>query len=523
MAQLTWTDYQQEKTLSAGFLARDGLGRQVVLKRLDSFVDPLVPEWLTEAWHPGIPRCLGQTCDETGTQYAVFTFLPGRTAGAILAEEAGGLPWQRVLPWLVQWARALVYLHQQNERALAHLDIKPDNLVVDGQDRAGLIDFGAARVINPGGEDQAKTHQALTRQYAAPEQPTSRTSPGSDLYALALTALVLLTGDPPERCRCLAAGKLDADMPDDLKNLLSRCLHADPARRLEQAGELARALERVGRKDQADQPAEAMRDEKPPEEARLAAPLLCVWDGPACGCELAAFLARSRDVLVIDANLLNPRADLLLGVPGHVYRVRTQDQTCGLAAALKAQQQGRLTPQALRSLTQETAVSRLRLLSGTVKLEDYEYVHLDSLHQVLKMAQLVTDLVMVLVNRTIFDAYTCLALMTADQIVLPLNADLGTFREVNRMVDFLISRHHLPIDRLHYVAFPYDPQRDLSGSTMAELCENHLSARISVCAKRTASRRTRPYAAALCEKNKTEYSRLADRLGLSRTPEKEGA
>lgn len=521
-----WNGYRQEKTLSAGFLARDGDGRPVVLKRLDSFVDPRVPEWLAEAWHPGVPRCLGQTCDDTGTWYAVFSFLPGRTAQEILAGEPGGLPWQQVLPWLLQWARALVYLHQQNEQPLAHLDIKPDNLVIDERNRAGLIDFGAARFLQSDEERPpvayaADTPQALTPQYAAPEQAGRGCGAGSDLYALGLTALVLLTGRSPERCRSLPVSQAAAHVPDALQSLLSRCLHADPGQRLDQADELAFALERIGRQSPEHTGETAVtREEAQPEPVRLAAPLLCVWDGPACGCELAACLAGSCDVLVIDANLLNPRADLLLGVPGHLYRNRPPGQSCGLEAALQAQQQGRLTPQLLRTLAQDTAISRVRLLAGTVKLEDYEYVHLDSLHQVIQTAQLLADLVLVLVNRTIFDAFTCLALLTADRIVVPLKAELGTFREVNRMVDFLISRHHLPLDRLHYVAFPSDRQHDLSGSTMAELCDNRLAGRISASVKRAAGRRTRPYAAALSDKNKAEYGRLVEQLDLPRLPRK---
>ncbi len=143
----------------------------------------------------------------------------------------------------------LQYLHGL---AVIHRDISPDNLILRAMDRQPvLIDFGGVKQLAASVALQyAPQSQPVTRVgkvgYAPDEQlQQGQVSPHSDLYALAMTALVLLTGRE--------ANSLDvSDRPPDPQTLgistdfdriLQRMLAARPGDRYQSADQVIRALE----------------------------------------------------------------------------------------------------------------------------------------------------------------------------------------------------------------------------------------------------------------------------------------
>lgn len=102
---------------------------------------------------------------------------------------------------LAQIAGALDYAHRLG---IVHCDVKPSNILVSrdfARSGAVLVDFGVAHTVT---EDAGRrpTHVDASLQYCAPELLTARApSAATDEYALACTALQLLTGAPPFRGR----------------------------------------------------------------------------------------------------------------------------------------------------------------------------------------------------------------------------------------------------------------------------------------------------------------------------------
>jgi serine/threonine protein kinase len=88
----------------------------------------------------------------------------------------------------------LVYLHELSPPVL-HQDIKPSNLILDGNNRLYLVDFGS--VQEPAKAEGVSFTVVGTGGYAPPEQLWGKAVASSDLYALGATLIYLLTGVAP--------------------------------------------------------------------------------------------------------------------------------------------------------------------------------------------------------------------------------------------------------------------------------------------------------------------------------------
>ena len=99
-----------------------------------------------------------------GTYYIAMEYLEGRSLKRIVEEEAPLAP-ERAIDLIIQVLRAARFAHR---RGIIHRDFKPHNVIVDGEDRAKVTDFGIARA---GASDMTQTGSIMgTAQYLSPEQ-----------------------------------------------------------------------------------------------------------------------------------------------------------------------------------------------------------------------------------------------------------------------------------------------------------------------------------------------------------------
>ena len=149
-------------------------------------------EYLNKCVHPNIAKVY-DWFEENNTAYLVMEFIPGKSLHQILQNE-GLLAEERVKRYCISVAAALKVVHSNN---LLHRDIKPDNILIDQQDRPVLIDFGATKDFIAG---QPKTMTViLTPGYAPLEQygKKNKRLPATDFYALCASMYELLTGEIP--------------------------------------------------------------------------------------------------------------------------------------------------------------------------------------------------------------------------------------------------------------------------------------------------------------------------------------
>lgn len=150
--------------------------------------------------HPGIVH-VSDVFEENGTAYFVMDFIKGRSLAEIVHAE-GPMSEARALGYIRQVCAALNYVHSNNR---LHLDIKPQNIMVDGADRAILIDFGASKQYDEESGENTSSLLGLTPGYAPPEQSSQDLQhfyPATDIYALGATLYNILTGStPPDSAR----------------------------------------------------------------------------------------------------------------------------------------------------------------------------------------------------------------------------------------------------------------------------------------------------------------------------------
>ncbi|CAI5955371.1 unnamed protein product [Closterium sp. NIES-64] len=175
------------------------MGCEVAVKRLEGSSWQGPDEYMTEVEvlsrmrHPHIVLLMGHCPD---AMCLVYEYLPGGSLQDHLKPTAGRRPLSVVERVRVasEVASALLFLHH-HDPPIAHRDLKPDNVLLDANRGCKLADVGLARLI---AEDDATTTRVRgTVGYIDPEEVlTFEISVLSDVYALGLIMLQLLTGEP---------------------------------------------------------------------------------------------------------------------------------------------------------------------------------------------------------------------------------------------------------------------------------------------------------------------------------------
>ncbi len=200
--------------------------------------------------HPQVPRLLDYF-EEDGQFYLVQEYINGLTLHQEIKRN-GPMTEAGVKQFLSEILEILLYIH---ERQVIHRDIKPNNLIRRAEDgRLVLIDFGAVKnQVNQTFSNQPEqttltAYSIGTAGFAPPEQIAMRPVFASDIYAVGVTCLYLLSGKTPKEINYnpLTGEMLwerEVFISQHLTGVLKKMLDASVRHRYQSASEVLKALE----------------------------------------------------------------------------------------------------------------------------------------------------------------------------------------------------------------------------------------------------------------------------------------
>lgn len=249
------------------FIGRGGMGavyqvRQLSLNRVVA-VKLLAPHALSDAGgldfaarfkveaqamarlnHPNIVAVYDFGESEDGRLFYVMELVEGTDLGRRIA-SGGRLPPEEALRVALAMCDALICAHAQS---VVHRDIKPSNILLGGDGRIKVADFGLARIDDPATAALTVSGTSMGSQgYAAPEvfRAAAQADHRADIYSMGVVLYEMLTGDVPRGMFKLPSKKVPGlDPRFDL--IICKAMEEAPDERHQSAAEMKAELEPLG-------------------------------------------------------------------------------------------------------------------------------------------------------------------------------------------------------------------------------------------------------------------------------------
>jgi serine/threonine protein kinase len=191
---------------------------------------------------------------EEGAYFITMEYVPGEDLKSMI-RMTGQLSVGASINIVKQVCDGLAEAHKLG---VVHRDLKPQNIMIDREGDAHIMDFGIARSLKGKGITGSGV-MIGTPEYMSPEQIEGKeVDQRSDIYSLGIIIYEMLTGKVPfEGETPFTIGmkhksempknpkEFNSQIPDDLSRVILKCLDKDIERRLQSAGELRSELTRI--------------------------------------------------------------------------------------------------------------------------------------------------------------------------------------------------------------------------------------------------------------------------------------
>jgi len=216
----------------------------------EKFREKLIKEAkiLSEVHHPYIVNVL-EVFEENETAYIAMEYIQGCSLKYMLDKE-GVLPEKKVLKYVSQIGQALEFVHQKN---ILHLDIKPNNILIDRKNNARLIDFGVSKRYDIEQQETSTTMLTVSKGFASIEQYDTEGiqnfTPCPDVYSLGATMYNLLTGVVPTESILRATkpitnpSELNKEITPRTEQVILRAMQINPSNRYQSIKQMLNELD----------------------------------------------------------------------------------------------------------------------------------------------------------------------------------------------------------------------------------------------------------------------------------------
>ncbi len=192
--------------------------------------------------------------EEEGTYYITMEYVPGEDLKSFIRRSR-----QLNVGTAISLAKQVSEgLSEAHRLGVVHRDLKPQNVMIDKEGNARIMDFGVARSVEGKGITGAGV-MIGTPEYMSPEQVEGKEADQrSDIYSLGIMLYEMLTGRVPfEGDTAFAIGvkqksespqdprELNSQISDDLSKVILRCLEKEKEKRYQSAGEIRSELSRI--------------------------------------------------------------------------------------------------------------------------------------------------------------------------------------------------------------------------------------------------------------------------------------
>jgi len=192
--------------------------------------------------------------EEEGTHFITMEYMSGEDLKST-TRRVGQLSIGKAIAIAKQMCEGLAEAHRLG---VVHRDLKPQNIMIDREGNARIMDFGIARSVEAKGITEAGVIIG-TPEYMSPEQVEGKEVDGrSDIYSLGVILYEMVTGRVPfagDTPLSIAVKhkteappnpkEVNAQIPEDLSRLILRCMQKDKGKRYQKAEEILSELSKI--------------------------------------------------------------------------------------------------------------------------------------------------------------------------------------------------------------------------------------------------------------------------------------